>query len=298
MGKAVFIQNPRSIYDDAYGRHYHFPKMYLNRVRAAVGDWAVIYESAKGRFGYTDIQRVLGIEPDPARADHYYAVMDLGTLLGFERVVPRAAPDGVAYEKRLRGPHGAPASGGANMAAVRAIGEDEFAAIVSFGLPGLAGDAPPGFAEGPVPAIEGLPPGGLRPEILTGRKLRDPAFARMVKAAYRGRCAMSGLELRNGGGRAEVQAAHIRPVKDAGPDVVRNGLALSGTLHWMFDRGLVSVAEDHRILVSGNKVPRDVADRLIVPDRRLRLPDDPRDHPHPEYLRFHREEVFGRGDPP
>jgi putative restriction endonuclease len=106
---------------------------------------------------------------------------------------------------------------------------------------------------------------------------------------------MSGLVLRNGGGRPEVEAAHIRPVAEGGPDDARNGLALSGTLHWMFDRGLVSVADDGRLLVSENKVPRDAADRLLTPDRRLRPPRDPRAAPHPAFLRYHREHVFGGG---
>jgi putative restriction endonuclease len=107
---------------------------------------------------------------------------------------------------------------------------------------------------------------------------------------------MSGLRLRNGGGRPEVNAAHIRPVEHKGSDSVRNGLALSGTLHWMFDRGLLAVAEDHTILVSDNKVPSAVSQRLLVPDRRLVLPAEPRDWPHPENLRWHREHVFGQRD--
>jgi hypothetical protein len=37
------------------------------------------------------------------------------------------------------------------------------------------------------------------------------------------------LQIINGGGRTEVQAAHIRPVAAGGSDSVRNGLALSGT---------------------------------------------------------------------
>ena len=109
----------------------------------------------------------------------------------------------------------------------------------------------------------------------------DQSFARMVKRAYNGRCAISGFDLRNGLGRAEVRAAHIRPVQHKGPDVVSNGLALSATLHWMFDRGLISVGKDHDILVSDNKVAPDVRRRLISPSGKLRLPDNPRDHPHP-----------------
>lgn len=133
-----------------------------------------------------------------------------------------------------------------------------------------------------------------RRRLLTDRAYRDAAFERMVKRAYGGRCAISGLSLRNGGGRPEVQAAHIRPVARDGPDVVRNGLALSGTLHWMFDRGLISVAEDHSILVSHNKVDVATLARLLDPGGRLLLPARKRDHPHPDYLRYHREHVFGQ----
>jgi putative restriction endonuclease len=62
----------------------------------------------------------------------------------------------------------------------------------------------------------------------------------------------------------------------------------------MFDRGLLSVADDWTILVSRNKVPNEVVDRLIAPDGRLCLPKNERDWPHPENLRWHRENVFGQ----
>lgn len=79
------------------------------------------------------------------------------------------------------------------------------------------------------------------------RPFRDQAFARQVRLAYDSRCAVTGLRLINGGGRAEVQAAHIRLVPSAGPDSVRNGLALSGTAHWMFDRGLLAIDGNYAI---------------------------------------------------
>ncbi|WP_200841053.1 HNH endonuclease [Geminicoccus flavidas] len=52
-----------------------------------------------------------------------------------------------------------------------------------------------------------------------------------------------------------------------GSNQVRNGIALSGTVHWMFDRGLVSIAPDHSILVAGSGVP-EAALRWFRPDRR------------------------------
>jgi len=307
MGHAVFIQNPQSIYADRPGEKYHFPKQYLGQVQETVGDWVIFYESRKGAFGYVAVQRVQKVIPDPSTDDHFFAILDPSSLLSFEQVVPRLNAESTTYETMLRGPDGMPFRAGANTLAVRKLPPADFAAIVNYGLQpvedvsgmarrpdedvGLA--LAPGFAEAQSDLI-GAPVKEDRTRVLTSRTLRDAAFARQVKWAYGNRCAMSGLSLTNGGGRPEVEAAHIRPVADSGPDIVRNGLALSGTLHWMFDRGLLGVASDHSILISHNKVPRDVVDRLIAPGGKLFLPADPRHHPHEAYLAYHRETIFGQ----
>ncbi|MCF6327932.1 MAG: HNH endonuclease [Devosiaceae bacterium] len=250
------------------------------------------------------VQKVLDVIPDQELPEHYYAILEPSTMWSFERVVPRANYGGHAFESSLRGPEGAPMSGGANVSAVRRLTTQEFAAIFAYGMHALQGpDTLPrngeeihetiGFLEQQIP-FEPAPLSQVRDEVLVSRKLRDASFARQVKAAYSGRCAISGLSLRNGGGRPEVQAAHIRPVKNDGPDIISNGLALSGTLHWMFDRGLISVAEDYRILVSHNKVPAVTANRLITQGQKLILPEKEKHYPHPDYLRYHREEIFGQ----
>lgn len=77
-----------------------------------------------------------------------------------------------------------------------------------------------------------------RMSLTVSRMVHDRIFRRIVLRAYSERCAISGLRLINGSGRAEVAAAHIRPVEANGPDIVSNGIALSGTVHWMFDRGI------------------------------------------------------------
>lgn len=111
-----------------------------------------------------------------------------------------------------------------------------------------------------------------------------------MRTVYNNRCAVTGLKLINGGGRPEVQAAHIRPVASSGPDSVRNGIALTGTMHWLFDRGLISVDDEFRVMAAST-LPDDAA-RLIRPEGILLLPDDLTDRPHRSFLRFHRETVF------
>jgi len=43
------------------------------------------------------------------------------------------------------------------------------------------------------------------------------------------------------GSGVEAQVAHIMSIEAGGPDTAANGIPLSGTVHWMFDRGLISL---------------------------------------------------------
>jgi putative restriction endonuclease len=84
-------------------------------------------------------------------------------------------------------------------------------------------------------------------QLLINRKIRDAGFRLEVCRAYDNRCAVTGLRLVNGGGRAEVQAPHIKPVAAGGPDVVQNGIARYATVHALrptshFDRRRLSPA--------------------------------------------------------
>lgn len=302
MTKLVLLHKADSIYDDEPDVVYDFPKSYLKAVTEAEGDWVVYYEPVKaGPRGYFAVARIDQIIPKSGAPDRYLAMIAPGSFLPFDHEVPRLI-DGRPLEAALTAEDGTPKTGGAQQLAVRRLPEAEFAAIVRLGLPQdlIAQEErrydPPGHRLDEGAAIFERPV----IERLTSRPYRDIAFRRKVREAYDYRCAVSGLRLRNGGGRPEVQAAHIRPVERQGSDSVRNGLALSGTLHWMFDRGLISVAEDQTILISRNKVPSEVVERLIRPQGRLWLPGDQRNWPHPENLRWHRENVFGQvvGDEP
>lgn len=297
MVKLVLMHKADSIYDDEPDVVYDFPRSYLKAVEEAVGDWVVYYEPVKaGPRGYFAVARISQVIPKPDVEGRFLALIEPGSFLPFDREVPRLI-DGTPLETALTEPDGSPKAGGAVQLAVRRLPEADFARIVNLGLPADLMEVEAARYDAPRPALADGAAVFDRPvlERLSRRAYRDVAFRRKVREAYGYRCAMSGLMLRNGGGRPEVQAAHIRPVEQKGSDSVRNGLALSGTLHWMFDRGLISVADDSEtILVSRNKVPGDVVGRLLAPGGRLLRPQDPRNAPHPENLRWHRENVFGQ----
>lgn len=297
MTKLVLLHKADSIYEDEPDVVYDFPRSYLKAVKEAAGDWIVYYEPVKaGPRGYFAVAKIDRVIPKPGVEGRFLALIGPGSFLPFDYEVPRLR-NGRPMEASLTEAGGTPKKGGAVQLAVRRLPDADFARIVDLGLPQ---DLERIEATRYDPQSAELAEGAEvfeRPvlERLTRRPYRDIAFRRKVREAYGYRCAMSGLMLRNGGGRPEVQAAHIRPVENRGSDSVRNGLALSGTLHWMFDRGLISVADDcETILVSHNKVPGDVVGRLLAPDGKLVRLEDPRNAPHPENLRWHRENVFGR----
>lgn len=296
MVKLVLLHKAHSIYDDEPDRVYDFPRAYLKAVEEGVGDWVVYYEPVKaGPRGYFAVAKIMQVIPKPGVAGRFLAIIEPGSYLPFDREVPRLQA-GRSWESALMAADGSVKSGGAQQLAVRRLPDREFAAIVGAGLPQDLMEIEARRYDPQGTLYDGDPVPFERPVIerLVNRPYRDVAFRRKVREAYDYRCALSGLRLRNGGGRPEVQAAHIRPVEHQGSDSVRNGLALSGTLHWMFDRGLLSVADDGSVLISRNKVPMEVVDRLVHPGGRLLLPMDAGNRPHPENLRWHRENVFGQ----
>ncbi|MBS0364053.1 MAG: HNH endonuclease [Proteobacteria bacterium] len=298
--KAVFDTKPNSGYDDEITRRYHFPARsnYLAAARNALGDWIVYREPQRnnGRRAYIAVARVSDIQPDPVRPDHAYALVE--DFLPFDRPVPFAG-QGAYWEAPLREIEDPNRIGqGLQGKAMRPLADADFAAIVAAGLsetlaPENAIRLGLGVDDVAQPFAYDMPPGldqVRRVEaMLVNRKIRDANFRRQVCDAYDNRCAVTGLRIINGGGRAEVQAAHIWSVETGGPDVVQNGLALSGTVHWLFDRHLISLTDDYRLLVSHNKVPAELRSLFAKQMDRIHLPGDRRDWPHPAYLERHRQ---------
>ena len=144
-----------------------------------------------------------------------------------------------------------------------------------------------GFAESQQPFV--FEDERSRSETLVRKLDRSRSFRRQVLEAYDSRCAITGLKLINGGGRAEVEAAHIRPVEANGPDHVRNGIALSGTVHWMFDKGLIGLTDNAEIVISRHVNDPSQIRGMINKSGKARLPENPIHCPHPAFLAWHRK---------
>lgn len=299
MAKGVFLFRSDSIYEDRPEERYHFPSQYLSRASQFVGDWVLYFEPVKaGSKGYHAAAKVSRIIPDPSAAGMYFALIEPGSYLPFEHNV-RFRMDGEVVEQGLLNDEGK--ISGRAQSAVRPISVGDFDRILSIGIPDdddlLPRSGEPArepslvmLAEDQAPFLGDAP--RERALLLTSRILRDRVFRRNVLRAYDSRCALTGFKLINGGGRAEAEAAHIKPVEADGPDIVTNGLALSGTVHWMFDRGLVSLGDELEILLSTRINDIDGIQKIINPTGYARLPLDRSMRPHPRYLQWHRENCF------
>lgn len=299
MTRGVFLHREDSIYNDRPAEQYQFPNSYLSRASQFVGDWVIYYEPRRGPTakGYYAIAKVERIVPDPTAAGMYLALIEQDTYLPFERPVAFSGPDGLVERGLL---NEAGRISGRAQAAVRPISVQDFNRIIDLGLgeevPLLprvgAVPEPIGIALRDEQAPFLMDVDRQRVEVYTSRVVRDRVFRRIVLDAYDCRCAITGLKLINGGGRAEVQAAHIKPVEQHGPDIINNGIALSGTVHWMFDRGLISLGDDLEILVSRQVNDAESVWGLVNKSRRAAAPAMPSQRPHPAYLAWHREHCF------
>ncbi len=300
MTNGVFDTRAGTIYDDDISSRYHFPNRYLPPALACQGDWIVYREPSrnKDRAGYVAVAKVVAIEPDPDKAGFSYALVQ--DFLPFDEVVPLEGTAG-PYEALVRAIDDPNRRGAALQGrSIRAITTTDFATIV---LAGLQETLLPANAR----RLE-LDAANLDPEtrvlveaplaeqerriaqVLTNRKIRDAAFRRQVIDAYEGRCAVTGLRLINGGGKAEAQAAHIWPVAEGGPDIVQNGIALSATVHWLFDRYLISLTDELGLLVAHNRVPAELQALFAQRLQRIHLPQDQKRWPHLPYVQRHREQ--------
>lgn len=300
--KGVFEISGASRYDDLIAERYHFPRIYLRAAEACVGDWIVYREtgSAGGRKAYVAAGLVRTIDPDPADRSLFYA--RIGEFIEFDRPVPYRDEDGRFAERILRELDD-PATVGRTLRgrSVRALDDVDFAVIVNQGLSDTLSpehairlELDPRHLDGPTAALLASPVDERRiVQLLVNRKVRSAAFRGHVLDAYDSRCAVTGIRMVNGGGKAEAQAAHIWSVAEGGPDVVRNGIALSATAHWLFDRHLISLDDECRLLVSHNKVPSELIRLFPQPGERIRLPADPNLHPHVDYVARHRARFAG-----
>lgn len=126
------------------------------------------------------------------------------------------------------------------------------------------------------------------------RKKRDSKFRELVLTAYEFRCAICGLDLRMSGRTLGLEAAHIKWHQAFGPDTVENGLSLCSLHHKLLDRGAIGLADDCTLLVSESVHGTEGLEGWLLTHQGnpIRRPQREVYMPSPEFLSWHRKEVF------
>ncbi|MEM9630380.1 MAG: HNH endonuclease [Pseudomonadota bacterium] len=297
--KAVFDTKPTSVYDDDQTEHYQFPRRYLNTVTQCIGDWVVLRRPRAdgGNLAYFAVAKIGAVEPDQNDAAMSYA--RYADFMPFDNPVPWYANDRYA-EEALRNIPRAEVGVYLRGRSVRPISGDDFLDLVVSGLARTLseGGLPSYLLDGAGSILEAL--AGELPEererrvqqVLTSRPVRDANFRTLVCDAYDNRCAVTGLRMFDHKGNPEVQGAHIWGVAQGGPDVIQNGIALTATVHWLFDRHLISLSDDYKILVAESRIPSAFWGFFGGLRRQLLLPKREADRPHSGYIGKRRELFF------
>lgn len=117
-------------------------------------------------------------------------------------------------------------------------------------------------------------------------------FREAVLTAYQSRCCVTGVA-----DTRLLLASHIKPWRDDEANRLnpRNGLCLSALVDRAFDKGLVTLSEDHRLLVSPELAPEKANPHIhetfhAREGKPISLPE--KFAPEPAFLAWHREHVF------
>lgn len=82
--------------------------------------------------------------------------------------------------------------------------------------------------------------------------LRGSIFKREISKIYNNTCCISGMRIDAISNISMVDACHIVPFSTSYDDTITNGIALCPNLHRAFDRGLIAIDNNYKVIVKSN----------------------------------------------
>ncbi len=123
--------------------------------------------------------------------------------------------------------------------------------------------------------------------------LRGGVFKREVPKIYDNTCCISGIRVDAMTNISMLDACHIRPFSISHDDTISNGISLCPNLHRAFDRCLISIDDNYRVLVSNCFTESSsIYSLACFKNQKINLPNISKYYPATDNLRWHRENVF------
>jgi putative restriction endonuclease len=125
-------------------------------------------------------------------------------------------------------------------------------------------------------------------------KKRDPKFREKILRAYGYSCAVCGFNVRLGHTLVGVEAAHIKWHQAGGPDTEENGIALCSLHHKLFDRGVITLPPERKMVVSQDSHGTHGFEEWLMRfnGEVVREPIQSNYYPESTFLHWHVKEVF------
>lgn len=123
--------------------------------------------------------------------------------------------------------------------------------------------------------------------------LRGSLFKREIPKIYNNTCCISGMRIDATVNVSMIDACHIVPFSVSYDDTVSNGIALCPNLHRAFDRGLIGINENYKVVVSALfKEDKTSYSIRAFEGREINLPTIKYYSPLMENLYWHMKNVF------
>lgn len=122
--------------------------------------------------------------------------------------------------------------------------------------------------------------------------IRSGVFKKIVPQIYNYACCITGMRINSGYDIQMVDACHIVPFAISHNDTITNGISLCPNLHRAFDRGLVTIDSDYRVLVSNSFTESADTGIRKYQGKLVLLPSDSAYYPSIQNLYWHRETIF------
>jgi len=126
------------------------------------------------------------------------------------------------------------------------------------------------------------------PQVVMPR-LGQGSFRVLVADSYKRHCAITNSPVLH-----VLEAAHIKPFTDGGPQSVNNGILLRQDFHTLFDRGYVTVNTRYTLEVS-KRIKQEFDNGREYYDlhgRQINLPPRKEYYPDPRLLEWHNENIY------
>ncbi len=124
--------------------------------------------------------------------------------------------------------------------------------------------------------------------------VRGGLFKKLVPKACEFRCCISGMKLISLHDISMIDACHIKPIALKGIDHITNGIALNPNLHRAYDRGLITIDNNYKVLVSKyfDEDEENPYSLRKFENQKIQLPFGKNFYPNIEFLEWHNENIF------